>query len=185
MTTGMPSLPAADRAVAHPEFTPHHVMKLTLPSDLEIAVTRDFDAPRSLIFDAWSKCEHLARWWGPRSLELAVCDLDFREGGAYRFVSRAPDGTMHPFKGEFRVIRRPERVVFTQIYDVPPIDDYVVLVTTDLTEENGRTHLSQILSFDSIESRDGMIASGMEWGQSQSFERLDDLLVELQANAAI
>jgi uncharacterized protein YndB with AHSA1/START domain len=92
---------------------------------------------------------------------------------------------MHPFKGEFRVIRRPERVVFTQIYDVPPIDDYVVLVTTDLTEENGRTHLSQILSFDSIESRDGMIASGMEWGQSQSFERLDDLLVELQANAAI
>lgn len=155
-------------------------MQLSVVSDLEIAVIRDFDAPRALVFEAWSKCEHLARWWGPRHLELASCEMDFRPGGTYRFVSRARDGTLHPFKGVYREIAAPERVVFTQIYDVPLISEHEVVVTTILTERNGRTTLAQRLLFDTIESRDGMIASGMEWGQAQSFERLDEFLADMQ-----
>lgn len=76
-------------------------LTLTLPSDREIDMTRVFDAPREMVFEAHSKCEHLEKWWGPRKYTLAVCELDFRPGGAYRFVQRGPDGEEHGFRGEF------------------------------------------------------------------------------------
>jgi uncharacterized protein YndB with AHSA1/START domain len=155
-------------------------MTLTFPSDREVVVTRAFDAPRSLAFEAMTRCEHMARWWGPRGYDLTVCEIDLRPGGAYRFVQRSPDGGNHPFKGVYREIVAPERIVFTQIYDVEPINAHEVIVTNTLSEQAGRTTLSQHLLFDSLESRDGMIASGMEWGEAQSFERLTELLAELQ-----
>jgi uncharacterized protein YndB with AHSA1/START domain len=123
----------------------------------------------------------VARWWGPRNFELTSCDLDFRVGGAYRFVQRAPDGTIHPFRGVYREIVAPERLVMTQIYE--PFPDQEVLVATTLTELDGKTTLSQRLMFASKEASDGMVASGMEWGQSQSFERPDELLAELQSRS--
>jgi uncharacterized protein YndB with AHSA1/START domain len=153
-------------------------MTLTLVSDCEIAVTRAFDAPRSLVFEAATKCEHLARWWGPRGFELTGCDIDFRVGGSYRFVQRAPDGSSHAFHGEFREITVPERTVQTQVYE--PMPDQEVVVTTTFSESDGKTLLSQRLVFGSKEARDGMVASGMEWGQRQSFERLDELLIALR-----
>ena len=119
----------------------------------------------------------MERWWGPRGYALTECEIDLRPGGAYRFVQRAPDGTIHAFRGVYREIAAPERVVFTQIYE--PWPDQEVVVTTTLTEQDGRTALSQRLLFNSREARDGMVASGMEWGQAQSFERLDELLAEL------
>jgi uncharacterized protein YndB with AHSA1/START domain len=157
-------------------------MTLTLVSDTEIAVTRAFDAPRSLVFEASSKCEHLSRWWGPRGFELTGCDIDFRVGGAYRFVQRAPDGTSHAFHGVYREIAAPERTVLTQTYE--PVPDQEVVVTTVLAEANGKTLLSQTIVFGSREARDGMVAGGMEWGQRQSFERLDELMSDLQSAAA-
>jgi uncharacterized protein YndB with AHSA1/START domain len=157
-------------------------MTLTLPSDREIAVQRTFDAPRSLVFEAMTSCEHLARWWGPRHLTLASCEMEFRPGGAYRFVQQAPDGTIHPFKGEYREIAAPERVVLTQIYE--PYPDQEALVSTTLAEKDGKTTLSQTLRFASSEARDGMIASGMESGEAESFDRLDELLAELSSKAA-
>ncbi len=152
-------------------------MTLTLVGDREIAVTRAFDAPRRLVFEAWSSCEHMARWWGPRGYDLTECRMDLRPGGSYRFVQTAPDGTIHAFSGVYREIAPPERIVFTQVYE--PWPDQEVVVSTTLAEKDGRTALSQTLLFNSVEARDGMVASGMEWGQAQSFERLDELLAEL------
>ena len=154
-------------------------MTLTLPSDREIAVERTFDAPRSLVFEAMTGCEHMSKWWGPRYLTLEVCEIDLRPGGAYRFVQKAPDGTLHPFKGVYREVAAPERIVFTQIYDVEPFSIHEAVVTSVLTERDGKTMLAQTLVFGSRETRDGMIASGMESGEAESFDRLDELLAEL------
>jgi uncharacterized protein YndB with AHSA1/START domain len=156
-------------------------MTLTLPSDRTIAVERVFDAPRKLVFEAYSSCEHLEHWWGPRGFELIECSMDLRPGGKYRFVQKAPDGSIHGFNGEYREIDAPGRIVFTQIYE--PIPDQEVVVATTLTETEGKTALSQTLTFSSKEARDGMIASGMEWGEAQSFERLDELLETLKSAA--
>jgi uncharacterized protein YndB with AHSA1/START domain len=157
--------------------TPGNQMTLTLTSDREITVSRDFDAPRALVWQACHRCEHLANWWGPRGYELVECSIDLRPGGGYRFVQKAPDGSIHPFRGTYREIREPEHVVMTQVYE--PIPGAEMLVSTTLTEVDGRTTLTQRLQFDSKEARDGMIASGMEWGERQSFERLDEVLAEI------
>lgn len=157
-------------------------MTLTLVSDREVAVTRAFDAPRSLVFEAWSRCEHMKNWWGPHGFDLIECNIDLRPGGKYRFVQRAPDGSIHGFNGVYREIAAPERIVFTQIYE--PIPDQEVVVTATLTETGGKTALSQNLLFSSKKARDGMIASGMERGEAQSFERLDELLAGLQGGGA-
>ena len=156
-------------------------MTLTLLSDCEIEVTRAFDAPRSLVFEAMTGCEHMKHWWGPRGFDLVECRIDLRAGGAYRLVQRAPDGGIHPFSGVYREIAAPERVVFTQTYE--PVADHEVLVTNTLTETGGRTALRQHMLFDSIEARDGMLASGMERGEAESFDRLDELLLQLAAAA--
>ena len=156
-------------------------MTLTMVSDCEIAVTRAFDAPRSLVFEAATRCEHLSKWWGPRGFELTDCDIDFRVGGSYRFVQKAPDGSVHAFHGEYREIAAPERTVQTQVYE--PLPDQEVVVTTILSESGGKTVLSQRIVFASKEARDGMIAGGMEWGERQSFERLDELISDPQSAA--
>jgi uncharacterized protein YndB with AHSA1/START domain len=152
-------------------------MSLTLPSDREIKVVRVFDAPRSLVFEATSQCRHISRWWGPRGFEVTSCEIDFRPGGAYRFVQRAPDGSIHPFHCVYREITAPERVVFTQVYE--PFAEHEVLVTNVLTESAGRTTITQNMLFDSPQARDGMVASGMEKGEAESFDRLDELLAAL------
>jgi uncharacterized protein YndB with AHSA1/START domain len=156
-------------------------MILTLKSDREIAVARAFDAPRTLVWEACHRCEHLANWWGPRGFELIECSIDLRPGGGYRFVQKAPDGSIHPFHGTYQEIHEPERVVFTQVYE--PIPGAEMVVSQTLTEHDGKTTLTQSLLFSSKEARDGTIASGMEWGERQSFERLDEVLAELKIAA--
>lgn len=122
-------------------------MTLTLTSDREISITRVFDAPRSLVFETCHNCEHLAHWWGPRGFELTECSVDLRPGGSYRFVQKAPDGSIHPFHGTYREVSQPERVVFTQIYE--PFPDVELVVSTTLTEVDGKTALSQHMLFPS------------------------------------
>jgi uncharacterized protein YndB with AHSA1/START domain len=154
-------------------------MSLTLPSDREILLTRSFDAPRRLVYDAMTRAEHIRRWWGPRSLTLTVCEVDARPGGAYRLVQRAADGQEFPFKGVYRELVRPERIVFTQIFDVEPYAEAEVVVTIVLTEQGGRTSMRATMLFRSLEERDGMIQSGMEPGAAESYDRLAELLEEL------
>ena len=151
-------------------------LTLTVPSDREIVMTRVFDAPRELVFEAHSKCEHLAKWWGPRKYSLAICELDFRPGGAYRFVHRGPDGMEeHGFRGEFSEIAPPERIVWTFEWEGMPGHASVdTLTLEDLG--GGRTKLTAHSLFDSVEDRDGMLQSGMEEGAAETWDRLAEHL---------
>jgi len=151
-------------------------LTLTVPSDREIVMTRVFDAPRELVFEAHSKCEHLAKWWGPRKYSLAICELDFRPGGAYRFVHRGPDGMEeHGFRGEFSEIAPPERIVWTFEWEGMP--GHVSVDTLTLEDlGGGRTKLTAHSLFDSVEDRDGMVQSGMEEGAAETWDRLAEHL---------
>lgn len=153
---------------------------VTLPSDTEIQLTRDFDFPRDLVFEAFTKCEHLARWWGMRGMELAQCDMDFQVGGTWRRTLRMPDGTEHPFRGEYLEIVRPERISQTFIYDVDYIRDFPSTETLVLTESRGKTTLTATVKHLSQEARDGHLQSGMEGGAAESYARLEELLAEIQ-----
>jgi uncharacterized protein YndB with AHSA1/START domain len=158
--------------------TSNRPAKLTLPSDRELVLTRDFNAPRALVFEAWSKPEHVKRWYGLRHLTLPVCEMDFRPGGAWRFVLHDPkEGVDHAFSGEYREITRPERIVFTERYEALPGSDHVVTLT--LSERDGRTTLTEHILYQSKEHRDGHVMSGMERGMQETFDRLDELLASL------
>jgi uncharacterized protein YndB with AHSA1/START domain len=156
-----------------------HSFKVTTPSDCEIALTRLFDAPRHLVWEAMSKPEHVRRWWGALDdmHTMSVCEIDFRVGGTWRFVGRSPQGE-YGFHGEYREIDPPERVVFTEIYDPFPDDGSVV--TSVLTEEGGKTRLTVTARYRTKEVRDFVIGTGMEKGAAISYDRLEDLVIELQ-----
>ncbi|HRI43624.1 MAG TPA: SRPBCC family protein [Fimbriimonadaceae bacterium] len=155
-------------------------LTVTLPNDLEIVLTRSFDAPKHLVFEAFTKCEHYARWWGLRDMTLAQCEMDFRVGGRWRRVLRMPDGSEHPFRGEFIEIVPTEKIVQTFVYDVEFIRDHPSIETMELTEEGGRTTLTATVRHKTKEARDGHLQSGMESGASESYDRLEELLAELQ-----
>ena len=153
--------------------------RATTPSDREITLTRLFDAPRDLVFGAMSKPEHVRRWWGilDDQHSVIVCDIDFRVGGAWRFVGRGPRGE-YGFHGVYRDIAAPERVVFTEIYD--PFPDAESVVTSVLTEERGKTRLTVTALYPSLEVRDMVLKTGMDKGAAISYDRLEDVVRELQ-----
>jgi uncharacterized protein YndB with AHSA1/START domain len=151
---------------------------VTVISDLEIEMTRTFDAPRELVFEAHSKCEHLTKWWGRTGSTLAVCDLDFRPGGAWRFVERQSDGAEYGFHGEFLEVVRPERIVWTFEFEGMP--GHVSVDTMTFEEQDGKTLLRGRTRFDSVEDRDGMLQSGMEEGAGETYDRLAEYLATLK-----
>lgn len=152
--------------------------KVTTPSDTDIQMTRLFDAPRHLVFEAMTKPEHIRRWWGNLDVgySVPVCEVDFRIGGKWRFVNKHPKGEAE-FYGEYREIDAPGRVVFTEIF--APFPDTVSIVTAELTEENGKTRLKATSSYPSKEVRDMVLSTGMERGAGLSYDRLDDVAMEL------
>src|SRR2546426_9435338 len=95
-------------------------LTVTTPSDREIVMTRVFDAPRDLVFEAHTSCEHMSKWWGPRRYEVSICEIDFRPGSKWRMVQRGSEGEEHGFHGEVREIVRPERIVWTFEYEGMP-----------------------------------------------------------------
>jgi len=135
---------------------------------------REFDAPRDLVFDTFSKAEHVAHWWGQQGSTLPVCELDFRPGGAWRIVERSADGNEYGFHGEYREIVRPERIVWTFEYEGLPGHVSVDSIVFDELDEGQRrrTRITSTTVFDSIEDRDGMVNSGMAQGASESYDRL-------------
>ena len=153
--------------------------KVTTPSEQEICLTRLFNAPRHLVFDAMSKPEHVKRWWGclDEGHSVPVCEIDLRLGGAWRFVSRHPGGEA-AFHGEYREITPPSRLVFTEIFEQFP--DTVTVVTAVFTEEGGKTRLTATVRYPSVEVRDMVLGSGMDHGAGISYDRLEDLVAELQ-----
>lgn len=157
------------------ESTGHNETTLAMPSDLEIVITRDFNAPRHLVFEAWTQPEHVKRWYGPKRLTLSVCDIDLRVGGKWRWVLREPDGSDdYAFSGEYREIVPPERLVCTECYEAMPGTDY--LVTATFTERDGKTTLRSHILYQSKEHRDGHMRSGMEAGMRETLDRLAELV---------
>jgi uncharacterized protein YndB with AHSA1/START domain len=152
---------------------------VTTPSDCEIRMTRLFDAPRELVFEAMSKPEHITQWWGRLGdgYSVPVCEVDLRIGGAWRFVNRHPKGEA-AFHGVYREINPPERVVFTEIFEEFP--DAESVVTAVLTEEHGKTRLTATVRYPSVEVRDAVMQSGMAHGAAISYDRLEEVAQELQ-----
>src|SRR6202158_273976 len=148
-------------------------LKVTTPSDREIVLTRVFDAPRHLVFDAFSKPELLKRWFGPRGWSLVVCEVDLRVGGGFRFVMRGADGKDMGMRGVYREIVPPERSVHMESFD-----DYQgeSQVTAVLVEEGGKTTLTVTVLYPSPEVRDAVLKSGMEHGAAESYDKLAELL---------
>jgi uncharacterized protein YndB with AHSA1/START domain len=153
-------------------------LTVTTPTDREIVLTREFDAPRDLVFEAHSSCEHMSRWWGPRKYETVSCELDFRPGGKWRMVHRGPDGDEHAFRGEFREISRPDRIVWTFEYEGFP--GHISVETLSLDEVDGKTTLTATAVYDTTEDRDAMLQSGMSEGATETWERLQEYLDTLK-----
>jgi uncharacterized protein YndB with AHSA1/START domain len=153
---------------------------LTTPSDREIRITRLFDAPRHLVFEAMTKPEHVRRWWGnlDERYSVPVCEIDLRVGGTWRFVGRGPEGQYPAFHGVYREIDAPGRLVYTEIFE--PYPDVESVVTQLLTEEGGKTRITVTSLYPSLEVRDMVLKTGMEKGAALSYDRLDDVSRELQ-----
>jgi uncharacterized protein YndB with AHSA1/START domain len=152
-------------------------LQVATPTDREIVLTRVFDAPRRLVFDAFTKPELLKRWFGPHGWSLVVCEVDLRVGGTFRFVLRGPDGRKMGMRGVYREIVAPERSVHMESFDDYPGESQV---TTILAEEGGRTTLTATVLYPSQEIRDMVISSGMEHGAAESYDKLAVLLVSAE-----
>jgi uncharacterized protein YndB with AHSA1/START domain len=149
------------------------------PGKQLVVITRTFDAPRELVFKAYTDPKLIPQWWGPRYLTTTIDKLEARPGGIWRFVQRAPDGGQHAFHGVIHDIVQPERIVETFEYEGVP--GHVALDTATFEERDGKTTVTSTSVFQSVEDRDGMVQSGMESGVVEGNERLDELLAKLKA----
>jgi uncharacterized protein YndB with AHSA1/START domain len=152
--------------------------KVTLPSDDQILITREFDAPRDLVFKAWTTPELVARWWSGERGKVTSVDIDLRVGGTWRYVMEANEGFEVAFHGEYQEIVAGERLVNTEVYEGMP--DAAALNTLTLTEEDGRTQLQVLVQHTSKEHRDGHINSGMEEGMQEAMDRLERVAISLR-----
>jgi len=154
-------------------------LKVTTPSDREVAVTRVFDAPRRLVFEAWTTPELMKRWlYGPDEWRLAVCEFELRVGGKVRFEWRDREGKSMGLSGVCREVVAPERLAFTEVWD----EDWTggeTLVTIVFTEDAGKTTMTQTVRYSSQAARDGALKTGMERGMAMSYDRLAVLLTSL------
>jgi uncharacterized protein YndB with AHSA1/START domain len=157
-----------------------NALSVTTPSDLEVVITRTFDAPRRLVFEAMSTPELIKRWlFGPPGWTMTVCEDDLRVGGTFRWAWSGPDGVQMSMHGIYQEVVAPERIVRTESFDagcVPQMGEQ--LATVALAELGGKTHLTLTVVYPTKEARDGSIASGMEHGVSAGYDRLDELLAQ-------
>ena len=151
--------------------------KVTTPSDTEILIERDFDAPKHLVYRAYTEPDLVRRWWPGQRGRMETCEIDLRVGGRWRFVNRHPKGEA-AFHGEYREITPHRRLVFTEIFEEFP--DTVSVVTSEFVDEGGKTRFTATVRYPSLMVRDMVIASGMSRGAGISYDRLEDLVAHLQ-----
>lgn len=158
-------------------------LKIEAPASEPIVIaTRDFAAPRALVWRVMTEREHVARWWGTEGQRNVITALDVRPGGKWRIESHAADGNVYTFVGEYREVREPEKFVWT--FGMENMFFGKTLVETHTFEEDGAvTHYRSVSNYDSVADRDGMIASGMEKGMRHGFAVMDQLLAELTQEA--
>ena len=148
---------------------------VTLPTDTQILITREFDAPRHLVYEAWTTPELIKRWWGANRGEVTVADVDLRVGGTWRYVMVTPDGFEVAFHGEYREIVPNERIVSTEVYEGMPEGEATNTLT--FTEVNGRTTLTNLVQHTSREHRDAHVDSGMEAGMQDAMDLLEQVAI--------
>jgi uncharacterized protein YndB with AHSA1/START domain len=146
---------------------------VTLPSDTQILITREFDAPRHLVYRAWTTPELIKRWWSGDRGKVTHVEVDLRVGGTWRYVMTANAGFEVAFHGEYREIEPNERIVCTEVYEGMP--DASALNTITLTEVAGRTTLTLLVDHTTTEDRDANINSGMEAGMQEAFDHLEEV----------
>jgi uncharacterized protein YndB with AHSA1/START domain len=149
---------------------------LTLPSDLEIVMTRVFNTTARTLFDVWTKPEHVRKWYGVRSTTVTVCDIDLRVGGAWRWVVARP-GMECAFSGVFLDVDPPRRLKRTEWFEAIPGAESIVTLTFD--EKNGQTTLTMNMLFKDKAGRDMCLQSGMEQGVKECYQKIDELLATL------
>jgi len=151
---------------------------VTLPTEEQILITREFDAPRHLVFRAWTTPELVRRWWSGRRGEMQVAEIDLRVGGMWRYVMTAEGGFEVASHGEYREIVENERLVYTEAFEGMPDAGFTVNEVT-FTEVEGRTHLEALTICPSKEVRDAIIDSGMEGGAQEGLDIMEEIAIEL------
>lgn len=154
---------------------------VTLPTDEQILITREFDAPKHLVYKAWTTPELVKRWWSGQRGEVTTCEIDLRVGGRWRYVMVANEGFEVAFHGEYREIVPNERLVSTEVYEgIPDAEEHAALDTLTLTEVDGRTTLTVLVQHPTKEGRDAHINSGMEAGMQEAMDLLEQVAVSLR-----
>jgi uncharacterized protein YndB with AHSA1/START domain len=157
---------------------------VTLPTDEQILITREFDAPKDLVYKAYTTPELVKRWWNAKRGEVTICEIDLRVGGRWRYVMVADDGTEVGFHGEYRELVPNEQIVSTETYEGLPEgvteEQGTTLNTATFTEEKGRTTLTILVQAPNKASRDAIIDSGMEAGLQDALDLLEEVAVSLR-----
>ena len=158
--------------------------KVTLPTDEQILITREFDAPKHLVYKAWTTPELVKRWWSGKRGEMTVAEIDLRVGGTWRYVMVASGGFEVAFHGEYRELVPDERIVTTEVYEMPgaeplPAEDEPLNIVT-FTERDGRTTLELLVQTTSRDLRDMIVGSGMEAGMQEGMDLLEEVAVSLR-----
>jgi uncharacterized protein YndB with AHSA1/START domain len=153
------------------------------PSDREFVMERIFDAPRELVWQAWTKPEHLVHWWGPKGWTLPVCKVDFRPGGVWHYCMRGPEGDESWGKAVYREIVEPERIVYVDTFvdeaGNPVEDAPEMLITITFEEQDGKTKFTSHTQFASAAELEAVLNMGMEEGFTQTLDRLEEHLTKM------
>ena len=151
---------------------------VTTPTDRTIHIEREFDAPRDLVFATFTNPDLIPEWWGPRGTTTEVVEMDVRTGGNWRFLTQDSGGSETAFRGTYREVTPPERIV--QTFEWEGMPGYVSLETATFEElADDRTKVTTVSIFYTTEERDGMLGSGMEGGMNETYQRLDEVLARL------
>src|SRR5256712_5688544 len=154
---------------------------VTLPADEQILSTREFDAPKHLVYEAWTTPELVKRWWSANRGEMTIAEIDLRVGGRWRYVMVTDGGFEVAFHGEYREIVPNERIVSTEVYEgIPDAEEHAALNTLTLTEVDGRTTLMVLVEHPTKEGRDAHINSGMEAGMQVAMDLLEQVAISLR-----
>ena len=163
------------------EMTSSGTATVTLPTDEQILITREFDAPRELVYRAWTTPELVMRWWSGHQGTMKIAEIDLRVGGAWRFVMVAEEGGYEvAFHGEYREILPNERIVNTEVFEHPSAEGEEGLITVDLAERDGRTTVTMLCEYSSRGVRDAVIDSGMETGMQEQMDLLEEVARSLR-----
>jgi uncharacterized protein YndB with AHSA1/START domain len=153
---------------------------VTTPADREIHIERVFDAPRDRVFAVYTDPRLIPEWWGPRDTTTVVDEMDVRPGGSWRFVMRSADGSESGFRGVYREVTPPERIV--QTFEWEGMPGHICVETATFEDLGDRTKVTTVSLFHTTEERDGMLGSGMEGGLNETYARLDELLARLTSD---